>query len=75
LISLRIAQWWWRPGRGCELALDTDACVEILRESGFLPDGPHFAAVNLLHVPDGLNAEELWRFLRERGAEICGSRK
>jgi hypothetical protein len=58
---------------GCELALNNDACVEILRESGFLPDGPHFAAVNLLRIPDGLNAKEPERFLREHGAEICGS--
>jgi len=57
---------------GCKLALDNDACVEILRESGFLPDGPRFAAVNLLQIPDGLNAGELKRFLRKNGAEICG---
>ena len=30
---------------------------------------PGFALVNLLHVPDGLNAEALERFLRESGAE------
>jgi hypothetical protein len=58
---------------GCKLALDNDACIEILRESGFLPDGPHFAAVNLLQIPDGLNAKQLERFLRENGAEICGA--
>jgi hypothetical protein len=57
---------------GCKLALDEDACLQILRESGFLPDGPHFAAVNLLQIPDGLNAGELKRFLRENGAKICG---
>jgi len=57
---------------GCKLAFDSDACVEILRESGFLPDRPHFAAVNLLQIPDGLNAGELKRFLRENGAKICG---
>lgn len=59
---------------GCELALDDDSCIDILREGGFLPDGPQFAAVNLLQVPDGLNAKELERFLREHGAEICGAR-
>jgi hypothetical protein len=55
------------------MALDDDACLQILRESGFLPDGPHFAAVNLLRIPDGLTAGELKRFLREEGAEICGA--
>ena len=59
---------------GCKLALDNDACVEILRESGFLLDGRVFASVNLLLIPDGLNARALERFLRERGAEICGHR-
>jgi hypothetical protein len=59
---------------GCQLALDDDACVEILRESGFLSDDPLFASVNLLRIPDGLSAEEMERFLRLNGAEICGAR-
>jgi hypothetical protein len=59
---------------GCKLALDDDACLQILRESGFLLDGPRFAPVNLLQIPDGLNAKDLERFLRENGAEICGAR-
>jgi hypothetical protein len=56
---------------GCKLALNHDACIEILRESGFLPDGPHFAAVILLGVLGGMNAAELDRFLRENGEEGC----
>ena len=58
-------------GRG--LALDQDRCVQILRESGFLPTGP-VGVVNLGDIPQGLNADELERFLREDGADICGLR-
>src|SRR5260221_10750473 len=57
-------------GRG--LALDADACVQILRESGFLPRGA-MGLVNLGKIPNGLSATETERFLREHGAEICGS--
>jgi hypothetical protein len=57
---------------GWGLALDQDSCLQILDESGFLPTDPGFAFVNLLDVPDGLNAEELERFLREHGAETRG---
>ena len=58
---------------GRVLALDQDRCVQILRECGFLPTGP-VGLVNLGEIPDGLNAEELERFLRKDGAEICGLR-
>jgi hypothetical protein len=60
---------------GWGLALDKDACVGIVRECGFLPTsdaGVH--AVNLGLIPLGLSEEDLKRFLRENGAEICGSR-
>jgi hypothetical protein len=53
------------------LALDEDTCVGILRECGFLPTG-HCGLVKLGSIPDGLNAKETERFLREKGAEICG---
>jgi hypothetical protein len=56
-------------------ALDVDACMNILQECGFVPTGPGINMVDLLHLPNGLNAEELEKFLREHGAEICGSRK
>jgi len=54
---------------GQELALDTDTCIEILRECGKLPKGK-CGVVNFLNVPDGLNADELEKFLREHGAGI-----
>jgi hypothetical protein len=53
--------------------LDSDTCVEILRECGFLPVGGT-ALVDLTQIPGGLNAEETKRFVRENGAKICGSR-
>ena len=56
---------------GRRLALDEDACVGILGECGFLPTG-RFGVVDLGHIPEGLNAKETERFLRERGAETCG---
>ena len=56
---------------GWGLALDQDRCIEILGEAGFLPTG-RFGVVNFCQIPDGLNAEELERFLRENGAETRG---
>ena len=58
---------------GWELALDQDRCVEILGECGFLPTG-EIGVVNLRDIPEGLNAKQTERFLRERGAETCGIR-
>jgi ethanolamine utilization protein EutP (predicted NTPase) len=58
---------------GWGLALDQDACVQILRESGFLPKGP-IGVVNFLDLPEDLSAEDLRKFLRENGADICGIR-
>jgi hypothetical protein len=58
---------------GCNL--DHDWCVGFLRECGFLPTsdgGVH--SVILGKVPYGLSKEELKRYLRENGAEICGLR-
>ena len=60
---------------GWGLAFDQDRCVQILGECGFLPTGP-VGLVNLGQIRDGLNAEELERFLREDGAEtrgLCGA--
>ena len=56
---------------GRELALDSDRCVDILRESGFLPTG-RFGIVSLCGIPDGLNAEELEKYLRTNGTEASG---
>ena len=57
-----------------ELALDEDRCIEILRECGHLPTGPGLGIVNLYEIPDGLNAQQLERYLRRDGAEIRGFR-
>ena len=54
-----------------ELALDADACVQILEECGYLRDAGGASVVMLADIPDGLDAEETERFLRERGAELC----
>jgi hypothetical protein len=55
---------------GWSLALDGATCLQILRETGFVSTGPT-GIVNLCDVPDGLNAEETQRLLREQAAEIC----
>jgi len=52
--------------------LDTEKCITVLRECGFLPTGPGLGIVNLLDVPNDLNDEELDMYLREHGAEACG---
>jgi len=57
---------------GCDL--DHDWCCGILRKHGVLGDAG-VRVVNLGMIPFGLNAEELARFLREHGAEICGGNK
>ncbi len=54
-----------------EFALDTDRCVEILRDGGFIPAGRGLAILDFLSVPAGLNAKELERHLRDHGEEIC----
>ena len=54
---------------GQELALDMDTCIQILRDCGKLPKG-QMGLVSFLNVPDGLNADELEKFLREHGAGI-----
>jgi len=56
---------------GQHLALDSDRCIEILNESGFIPP----SGVTLAHlcdIPKGLNASETESFLRREGAKICG---
>jgi hypothetical protein len=54
-----------------KLALDSNTCVEILRECGHVPSRRGSSVLNFLRVPDGLNALELERYLREHGDEIC----
>ena len=53
-----------------ELALDADRCVEILSDCGFVLTGP-LLLLEFGRVPDGLNAAQLERHLREHAAEIC----
>ena len=61
---------------GWGLALDMDTCVGILRECGFIPTShAGFLLVNLSGIEFGLSAEELERFLREKGAELCGPKR
>ena len=50
-----------------------DSYVQILGEAGFLP-ASGFGVVDLTVIPRGLNAKDEERFVRENGADICGSR-
>jgi hypothetical protein len=59
---------------GQEFALDTDRCVEILRECGFLPR-TRWVVLYFCGIPDGLNAVELGQYLRTNGAKICGTNR
>jgi hypothetical protein len=54
------------------LALDADACVQILEECGFLPAGKAMTVVMLADIPDGLDAGQTRDYLRVHGAELCG---
>jgi hypothetical protein len=55
------------------LELDSEDCVRILQECGYLaPIGPRF--VDLLKIPDGLNAEETETYLREHGDMLAALR-
>ena len=49
-----------------KLALDTDRCVQILREAGHLDTTSLSCVVDLGYIPDGLDAAELERYLRAR---------
>jgi hypothetical protein len=48
--------------------LDIAACVDILRDCGRLIQGGGIQLIMLGNVPDGRNAAELERYLREHGA-------
>jgi hypothetical protein len=50
-----------------KLALDSDRCVQILREAGRLDTRSLFCVVDLGNLPNGLDAAELERYLREYG--------
>jgi hypothetical protein len=57
---------------GWGLALDVDACIQILDECGSLPTGP-VGLVNLLSIPEGLNPEQTESFLQENGPRTLTS--
>ena len=59
---------------GWGLALDQDTCMDILNERGFLPSGPEVSLVNFFAVPEGLDAEETAKFLRDNGAQLLDQR-
>jgi hypothetical protein len=52
------------------LALDSDTCLAILKECGFVPTSG-IRVVNLCKIPPGLNADEIETYLRKNGAELC----
>ena len=54
------------------LGHDKDRCVEILRECGFVATRG-VVIVDLCKIPKGLNKDEIERYLREHGAELCNS--
>ena len=56
-----------------ELALRNETYVEILRESGYLPNGLFFGTVDLFGISDRLSAEDLKRLLRKNGAGLLRS--
>jgi hypothetical protein len=49
------------------LALDSGRCVQILREAGNLNTTSLSCVVDLGNIPDGLDEQELERYLREHG--------
>jgi hypothetical protein len=55
---------------GWGLALDQDTCLRILGEAGFLPTG-RMGIVNFLDIPEGLDAAEMEKFLRDNGARLA----
>ena len=57
---------------GGRLALDTDTCIQIIDECGFLPTDP-IGLVNLADIPDGLSAQQTERLLPENGPRTLWS--
>ncbi len=56
--------------RSVILALDKDTCIEILRECGFVATRG-IVIVDLHKIPNGLNKDEIERYLRDHGADLC----
>jgi len=55
---------------GKKLALKPDICIQILRQRRLLPKTP-CSVVRLDDIPNGLDAAETEKYLREHGAELC----
>jgi hypothetical protein len=51
-----------------KLALDSNKCVQILREAGRIDSASLISVVDLGSIPDGLSAAQLERYLQEHGA-------
>ena len=56
------------PTLAQKLALETGTCVQILCEAGHLDPRGFSCCVDLGNIPDGLNAAQPERYLREHGA-------
>ena len=54
------------------MALDADACMQVLEECGHLPTGKAMTVVMLADIPDGLNADQTREYLRMHGPALCG---
>ena len=55
---------------------DVDRWMEILGECGYLrTTGGGIQMVKICDVPDGLDASETEKYIRENGAALCGSRR
>jgi hypothetical protein len=55
-------------------ALDSDACIEILRKYRHLPRHG-CGVVRLENIPAGMGADQTRSFLRDHGADVCGPRR
>ena len=55
---------------GQELAFDTDQCLQIMADSGYVLPRP-IALVQFGDIPNGTTATELERHLREYAGRLC----
>ena len=60
-------------GAGSTRVLSNDDCIQILDQAGFLARSGS-CIVDFTVIPRGLNAKEEETFVRENGAQLCGSR-
>src|SRR6185437_2215082 len=62
--------WVFVLQAGASFALDLDRCAEVLTDCGLAVDAG-ISHLNFLHVPHGLSAEGLAKYLREHRSEVC----